>query len=118
MPRMSSTIILHYMRKRQVTSAIRPVETAENLATAKKDFKSESAASRIRRCRQDDLLCRERRHWQQHVFLAHDEIGGVQRGQLEAVAMSNCVSRTGLDAIAAENAAVVVDVVDLGITLR
>jgi hypothetical protein len=33
---MSSTIMRHNMRQRQVTSAIRPVETAENPATGKK----------------------------------------------------------------------------------
>src|SRR5512135_933362 len=53
----------------------------------------------------------------QHVFLAHDQVRCVQRGQLEAVAVGNGVSGTGFNAVAAEDAAVVVDVVDLGVAL-
>lgn len=32
----------------------------------------------------------------EHVLLAHDQRGGVQRGQLEAVAMRDGVGRAGL----------------------
>jgi hypothetical protein len=60
----------------------------------------------------------QRRERHQHVFFAHDEIGGVQRGQLEAVAVGDGVGGTGFNAVSAENAAVVVDVVDLGVALR
>ena len=56
-----------------------------------------------------------RRH--QQVFLAHDQGGRVQAGQLEAVAVGDGVRGAGLDAVAAEDAAVVVDVVDLGVAL-
>jgi len=61
---------------------------------------------------------RERRERDQHVFFAHDEIGGVQSGQLEAVAMGDGVGGAGFNAVAAEDAAVVVDVIDLGVALR
>src|SRR5271157_2876847 len=60
---------------------------------------------------------RERRDRHQHVFLAHDQIGGVQRGQLKAVAVGNGVGGAGFNAVAAEDAAVVIDVVDLGVAL-
>src|SRR6476646_10466018 len=53
----------------------------------------------------------------QHHLLAVHQIGGVEGRQLETVAVSDGVGRTGLDTISAENAAVVVDVVDLGIAL-
>ena len=53
----------------------------------------------------------------QHVFLAHHQVGGVQRGQLETVAVGDGVGGAGFNAIAAEDAAVVVDVVDLGVAL-
>src|SRR5277367_2264277 len=51
----------------------------------------------------------------QHVFLTHDQGRRVQTGQLEAVTVCNCVRGTGLDAVSAEDAPVVVDVVDLGV---
>src|SRR5579859_4606427 len=56
-------------------------------------------------------------HGHQQSFFAIDQIAGVERGQLEAVAVCNGVSGAGLNAIAAENAAVVVDVIDLGVAL-
>ncbi len=51
------------------------------------------------------------------IFLAHDESGGVEAGQFEAVSVGDGVGGAGLDTVAAEDAAVVVDVVDLGVTL-
>ena len=64
------------------------------------------------------LFCRRQRaHRHQHVFLAHDQVGGVQRGQLEAVSVGDGVGGAGFDTVAAEDAAVVVDVVDLGVAL-
>src|SRR5579859_2068309 len=53
----------------------------------------------------------------QHLFFAIDQTGGVEGGNLEAVAVSNGVGGAGLDAVAAEDAAVVVNVIDLGIAL-
>ena len=60
---------------------------------------------------------RERGMGDQQVFLAHDERGGVEAGELEAVAVGDGVGGAGLDAVTAEDAAVVVDVVDLGVAL-
>jgi hypothetical protein len=54
-------------------------------------------------------------HWNQQVFLAHDHGGGVEAGELEAVAVGDGIGGAGFDAIAAKDAAVVIDVVDLRI---
>src|SRR5271154_2438410 len=51
------------------------------------------------------------------VFLAHDQGGRIQRSQLETMAMSDGVRRASLNAVSAEDAAVVVDVIDLRIAL-
>jgi hypothetical protein len=64
------------------------------------------------------LAGRQRFHRNQHVFLAHHQIGGVQRGELKTVAVGNGIGRTSFNAVSAEDAAVVVDVVDLGVALR
>src|SRR5579871_5360135 len=53
----------------------------------------------------------------QHLLLAVDQIGSIERSQLESVAVCDGVGRAGLDTVSAENAAVVVDVVHLGIAL-
>ena len=53
----------------------------------------------------------------QHHLLAVHQIGGVEGCELKSVAVRDRVSRTRLDTVSAENAAVVVDVVDLGIAL-
>jgi hypothetical protein len=53
----------------------------------------------------------------QHLLLAHDQIGRVKARQLESVSVRDSVRRACLDAISAENAAVVVDVVNLGVAL-
>src|SRR5450755_4118713 len=53
----------------------------------------------------------------QHLFLSQHQRGGIEAGDFEAVAMGNGVGGTRFDAVAAEDAAVVVDVIDLGITL-
>ncbi len=52
-----------------------------------------------------------------HVLFAHDEVGGVQACQLKAVSVGDGVGGAGLDAVSAEDAAVVVNVVDLGVAL-
>jgi len=59
----------------------------------------------------------ERWRGDEEILLAHDESGGVEAGEFEAVAVGDGVSGACLHAIAAEDAAVVVDVVDLGVTL-
>ena len=53
----------------------------------------------------------------QHVILAHDQIGGVERGQLEAVTVGDGVGGTGLHAVAAEDATVVIDIVGFRVAL-
>jgi len=64
------------------------------------------------------LFCRRQRaHRDQHIFLAHDQVSGVQRGQLEAVAVSDGVRGAGFDAVAAKDAAIIVYVVNLGVAL-
>ena len=50
-------------------------------------------------------------------FLAHDQIGRIEGRQLEAMSVGNRIGRTGLHAVAAKDAAVIVDVIDLGIPL-
>ena len=61
---------------------------------------------------------RQRTHRHQHVFFSHDERGGVESGQFKTVAVGDGVGRAGFNAVAAEDAAVVIDVVDLGAAPR
>ena len=42
---------------------------------------------------------------------------GVEAGEFEAMAVCDGIGWTGLDTVTAEDAAVVVDVIDLGVTL-
>src|SRR3990167_5239193 len=56
------------------------------------------------------LACRS-----QQLFFAVDQAGDVVAGQLEAVAVGDGVGGAGLHAVAAENAAVVVNVIDGGV---
>jgi hypothetical protein len=53
----------------------------------------------------------------QHLLLAVNQIAGVEGGQLKTVTVRNGVRGASLDAIAAKNAAVVIDVVDPGVAL-
>src|SRR4051794_26356722 len=53
----------------------------------------------------------------QHHLLGVNEIGSVEGGQFESVAMRDRVRGTRLHAVSAENTAVVIDVVNLGVTL-
>jgi hypothetical protein len=54
----------------------------------------------------------------QHLFFAVDQVAGVKAGDFEAVPVSDCIRGTGLDAVSAENTSVVVDVINLSVTLR
>jgi hypothetical protein len=54
----------------------------------------------------------------QHLLLAVDQVAGVKAREFEAMAVGDGIRGTSLDAIAAENTSVVVDVVNLGIALR
>src|SRR6266566_720896 len=56
-------------------------------------------------------------HGRQHLLLAIDQIAGIKRGNLEAMAVRDRIRGTRLDAIPAKNAAVVVNVVNLGVAL-
>src|SRR5947209_17962128 len=53
----------------------------------------------------------------QHLLFAIDQISGVQGGDFKAVAVGDGVSWAGLYAITAKDAAVVVNVIDLGVAL-
>jgi hypothetical protein len=63
------------------------------------------------------LRRRQRPDLHQHVFLAHHQVGGVQSSQLKPMAVGDGVCGTGFNAVAAEDAAIVVDVVNLGVAL-
>ena len=56
-------------------------------------------------------------HGHQQIFLAHDQGGGVEAGEFEAVAVGDGVCGASLHTVTTEDAAVVVDVVDLGVAL-
>src|SRR5205823_4981024 len=55
------------------------------------------------------------RHRGKHVFLPFNQCGGVVAGNLEPVTMSDGIGGTGFHAITAEDAAVVIDVVNAGV---
>ena len=54
----------------------------------------------------------------QHLLFAHHHIGGIEARQFESMAVRDRIRGTRLHAISAKNAAVVVDVIDLGVALR
>src|SRR6184192_3409282 len=56
-----------------------------------------------------------RRPRRQQLLFAIDQIRCVERGQLESMAMRDRICRTGFHAIAAKDAAIVVNVVNLGV---
>jgi len=58
-----------------------------------------------------------RRYRNQHLFFANDQSGAVVAGKLEPVAVRDRVGGAGLYAIAAKNAAAVIDVVDACVSL-
>src|SRR5690348_18271785 len=53
----------------------------------------------------------------QHLLLAIDQVAGIEGCQLKSMSVGDRVRRTGFDAVSAENAPVVIDVVDLGVAL-
>lgn len=55
---------------------------------------------------------------EEHVFLAHHQAGSVERGEFEAMSVGDGIGGASFDAIPAEDATVVIDVVDLRIALR
>ena len=56
-------------------------------------------------------------HRHQQRLFTIDQVAGVEGRKFETVAVRDRVSRAGLNAVSAENAAVVVDVIDLGVAL-
>jgi hypothetical protein len=54
----------------------------------------------------------------QHLLFSINQSTGIEGRNLESVPMRDGVGRTGLDAVSAKNAAVVIDVVNLGIAFR
>ncbi|MCU1293765.1 MAG: hypothetical protein JWP08_2615 [Bryobacterales bacterium] len=58
------------------------------------------------------------RHRRKHLFFAHYQGGSVVARAFEPMPVSDRVSRTGLHAIPAEDTAVVINVVNLGVTFR
>src|SRR5437868_779715 len=74
-----------------------------------------TAAGFFGNCLEREL--RARRNRDQHLLLAVNQGGGVVAGDLESVSMGNGVGGARLHAIAAKDATVVIDVVNLGITL-
>src|SRR5262245_64385671 len=53
----------------------------------------------------------------QHLFLAIDQTCGIERSQLKSVAVRNGIGGARLNAVAAEDASIVVDVINLGVPL-
>src|SRR5947207_14481421 len=74
-----------------------------------------TAAGFFGNCLERELRARRNRH--QHLLLAVNQGGGVVAGDLESVSMGDGVGGAGLYAVAAKNATVVIDIVNLGITL-
>ena len=62
------------------------------------------------------LLQLSARNGSQQLLFAINKVSRIESGQLEAVSMGDRVRGAGLDAVSAEDAAVVVDVVDGGIS--
>jgi hypothetical protein len=54
----------------------------------------------------------------QHLFFAVDQVAGVKARDLEAVPVGDRIRGTSLDAVSAEDASIVVDVINLGVALR
>ena len=52
----------------------------------------------------------------EHLLLTINQIAGVERGQLKAVTMRDGIGGAGLNAVAAENTSIVIDVVNLGVS--
>jgi hypothetical protein len=65
-----------------------------------------------------EWLARICRHGNQQGFFAIDQIAGIERGQLKAVAVRDGVRGAGFNAVTAEDAAVIVNVIDLGVAFR
>ena len=58
-----------------------------------------------------------RRLWRKQLLFAINQIRGIEGSQFKSMTMRDRIGRAGLDTVSAENAAVVVNVVNLGVTL-
>src|SRR3954468_2078723 len=56
-------------------------------------------------------------HRRQHLLFAIDQVRGIQGGDLESVPVRNRIGGAGLHTVSAKDAAVVIYVIDLGVTL-
>src|SRR5260370_20561546 len=56
-------------------------------------------------------------HGGQHLLFAIDQVGGIEGRNFEAVPVGDGIGRAGLYAVSAKDAAVVINVIDLGVTL-
>src|ERR1700681_4768676 len=65
----------------------------------------------------DHRRLRAGRNRRQHVLFPFDQRYGIVAGHFEAVAMSDGIGGAGFHAITAEDAAVVIDAVNAGVTL-
>jgi len=54
----------------------------------------------------------------QHLFFAVDQVAGVKARNFEAVPVGDRIRGTSLDTVSAEDASIVVDVINLGVALR
>ena len=57
-----------------------------------------------------------RRQGGQHVLFAFDQRGSIVAGYFESVAVRDRVGGAGLHAVTTEDAAIVIDIVDLGVS--
>ena len=101
-----------------------PIAPSSTIPRPRKTIKDQPATGVNSALGEDFSLIFRRLHgvWKlrrrnEQVFLAHNEIGGVQRGEFKAMVMGDGIRGACLDAIAAEDAAVIVNVVDLGVAL-
>ena len=53
----------------------------------------------------------------QQLLLAVNQVAGIESGEFKSVAVGDGIGRTGFHAVSAKNAAVIVNVVDLGVAL-
>src|SRR5678815_2657618 len=60
---------------------------------------------------------RARRNRRQHLLFAHDQRGCVEAGYFKGVSVRDGIGGTRFHTIAAENASIAIDIIDLGIAL-
>ena len=58
------------------------------------------------------------RHGRQHLLFPVNQVGGIKRGDFKTVTMRDRVRGASFHAVSTKNAAVVIDVINLGVSLR